>query len=157
MSNPSSAKSNPNPKNQLGSQLGNAIATMNRRIAQAQIPKGQSRMGKGKSPKKAKTPSNIGVLVPTMMTLSKGQVVCPRCGEVYDFDKPILECKECGLKMGNKVQDEIDWTKEMKEPFPDFVTNALSPEDVFAKTLKWYFHKWIEPYKKNPTHRIGKI
>jgi ribosomal protein L37E len=80
--------------------------------------------------------------------------VCSRCGHVFKPEKPVKECPDCGFTVGVIVDGELEWSSEMREPIPQFVYDAQSPEEIFYKTLKWYYQKWIAQFKGNPSSRI---
>lgn len=118
-------------------ELAKAFATMNRRLSK---PKGKS------VPQPAFSP---------MMALpTDPNAICSRCGHIFKQEKPILECPQCGLAVGIEVDGEIEWTEEMKEPIPDYVYKSQSPEEIFFKTIQWYYNKWIAKFKGNPSSRI---
>lgn len=83
--------------------------------------------------------------------------ICSRCGHNFSPEKPIRECPECGLILAEEVDGELEWTNEMKEPIPPFVYNAQSPEEIFYKSIKWHYDKWMKIHKNNPSASIGRI
>jgi len=91
---------------------------------------------------------------PRMAMPTDPNAICSRCGHVFKQNKPMLECPQCGLTVGIEVDAELEWTEEMKEPIPEYVYKAQSPEEIFFKTIQWYYQKWIAKFKGNPSSRI---
>jgi rubrerythrin len=137
--NPKASKTSPTSK-----QLATALATMNKRIAQAKI----------KIPKNPQSNQPIPAFSPMMASPTNPNAICSRCGHVFKQNKPILECPQCGLTVGIEVDGEIEWTEEMKEPIPNYVYTAQLPEEIFFKTIQWYYQKWIAKLKGNPSSRL---
>lgn len=92
------------------------------------------------------------------VTVGEPIAVCPRCGKIFPIDKPIKECSQCGLVLAEFNEDkELEWNERMAEPLPDFLQNPLAPDQIFAKTIEWYWKKWIQPHLENPSHKQGKV
>jgi methionyl-tRNA synthetase len=84
-----------------------------------------------------------------------GMAICPRCGHYFQQAKVLKECPDCGLTIGEEDSEgELDWTENMKEPIPEYVYKAQSPEEIFYKTIRWYYEKWISQFKGNPSSRL---
>jgi ribosomal protein L37E len=131
-----------------------AMTTMNNRIAQTQIP--SSTIPTPPLPKKSQKSQPQMSMSPFPMPQSPS-ALCSRCGHKFKTDKPIKECPECGLTVAEEKDGELDWTEEMREPIPEFVYNAQSPEEIFYKSIKWHYDKWMKIHKNNPSASIGKI
>lgn len=106
---------------------------------------------------KASSSKRKVALAPSVLVVTKPEAICPRCGKRYNIEKPIEYCTVCGLKLAEGKDGELEWTEEMQEPLPDFLTNTSDVSEIFAKTIEWYYKKWILPHKRNPTYRIGEV
>jgi ribosomal protein L37E len=131
-----------------------AMATMNKRMGSVQM---------GSTPKQTKqSKANPMPNPPIMSPIPMGQngigsAICSRCGHSFKPTKPLKECPECGLTVAEEIDGELEWTKEMQEPIPQFVYNSQSPEEIFYKSIKWHYDKWMKIHKNNPSASIGKI
>jgi len=125
-----------------------AMATMNSRIGSIQMSS-TPKQPKNTQPKKAMAMSPF-----PMPQSGIGTAVCSRCGHVFKPDKPLKECPECGLTVAEEIDGELEWTEEMKEAIPQFVYNSQSPEEIFYKSIRWYYEKWIAKLKGNPSSRL---
>jgi hypothetical protein len=131
-----------------------AMATMNKRMAQTQpnLPK----------PVKSKAnPNPANPQVPMAMSPFPtsgngiGVAICPRCGHNFRANKVLRDCPDCGLTVAEEDSEgELEWTENMKEPIPDFVYKSQAPEEIFYKSIRWYYDKWISQYKGNPSSRL---
>ena len=125
-----------------------AMTTMNKRIAQATgqpIPT---------LPKQKKHPPAMA-MSPFPMASQYGSAICPRCGHTFKPEKPLKECPDCGLTVGIEDDEgEMEWSEDMKEPIPPFVYSAQSPEEIFYKSIRWHYEKWIAKLKGNPSSRM---
>jgi ribosomal protein L37E len=135
-----------------------AMATMNKRMGSVQM---------GSIPKKSKAnampkanPMPNPMPNPPMIPMGQngiGSAICSRCGHSFKPTKPLKECPECGLTVAEEIDGELEWTEEMQEPIPQFVYNSQSPEEIFYKSIKWHYDKWMKIHKNNPSASIGRI
>lgn len=127
-----------------------AMTAMNNAMAKRGTPIPQPQQPQPKQTQKSQPQMSMSPL-----PMPKGaSALCSRCGHSFKPDKPLKECPECGLIVAEEIDGELEWTKEMKEPIPEFVYNAQSPEEIFYKSIKWYYTKWISNLKGNPSSRI---
>lgn len=140
----------------------NAMATMNARIAQSQpiarkVVQRGSTLKQSKQPKQPQSGGQMAMSPFPMQSPNIPTAVCSRCGHTFKPEKIVRECPECGLTVAEEKDEELEWTSEMKEPIPDFVYKAQSPEEIFYKSIKWHYDKWMKILKNNPSASIGKI
>jgi hypothetical protein len=124
------------------------------------IAKGTIQMGSTSKPKAKTMPPKTPAMAMSPFPQGQSQVasaICSRCGHTFKPDKPIIECPECGLIVAEEIDGELEWTAEMKEPIPKFVYNSQSPEEIFYKSIKWHYDKWMKIHKQNPSASFGKI
>jgi hypothetical protein len=139
-------------KSQAMKDMMKAMATMNKRMAQASgrtvIRKSSKASSKNPMPPMAMSP------FPTSGN-RLGIAICPRCGHNFRANKILKDCPDCGLTVAEEDSEgELEWTENMKEPIPDFVYQNQAPEEIFYKSIRWYYDKWISQYKGNPSSRL---
>jgi len=130
-----------------------AMTTMNNRIAQTQTQAPIPNLPKPSQKPQPKTQPQMS-MSPFPSMPKTASALCSRCGHAFKPDKPLKECPECGLTVAEEIDGELEWTEEMREPIPPFVYNAQSPEEIFYKSIRWYYLKWISKLKGNPSSRI---
>jgi hypothetical protein len=133
-----------------------AMTTMNNRIAQTQAPTPNIPIPQ-KPSRKSQPKSQPQMSMSPFPMPQSASALCSRCGHAFKPDKVIKECPECGLIVAEEKDGELEWTEEMREPIPPFVYNAQSPEEIFYKSIKWHYDKWMKIHKNNPSASIGKI
>lgn len=140
---------------QMKRDLLKAMATMNKRIGSVQMSSTPKKSKANAMPKANPMPNPMPN--PPMIPMGQngiGSAICSRCGHSFKPTKPLKECPECGLTVAEEIDGELEWTKEMQEPIPQFVYNSQSPEEIFYKSIRWYYLKWIAKLKGNPSSRI---
>ena len=105
-------------------------------------------------PQQPKVPKTIPVSMSPFPTQGQGKAICSRCGHAFKAEKIVKECPECGMIVAEEIDGELDWTEDMKEPIPPFVYSSTSPEEIFYKSIRWYYDKWIAKLKGNPSARV---
>lgn len=108
-----------------------------------------------KSTRKKKGNPNISIPhFPSVLSTTPVMAFCPRCGERYDANKPVERCRFCNLKLGEKDnQGRIEWSKEFEEAIPDFVFKPLNNIELFYKSIRWHYNKWMKAFRENPSYR----
>lgn len=101
--------------------------------------------------------SNPKPIQPIPQLVAKPMAICPRCGKTFPLEKPLKECPKCFLILAEEEDGELEWNEKMSEPLPTFLSQPLANDQIFARTLEWYYEHWVKPNKENPSHKMGKI